>query len=323
MSDYKISPLQEFSCENVNIAFLGLEGYDAVKYKQVSAQEKLMDGTSIIKSTLLRIKSLFKGDKMSAEIFKTGGDITRLNGYKELEASVSYLQILYTNSTQARPSEVLDLVTVMEYLIEQRSSFMKGFKEDKDLVVTYYTSLVLAVLHTTEACIMSCVDVIKTPQNTVRVVMVDNLARDTVVKNVSNLARSIRSGRSNEFLKSANKIEGEVELTHEGFGVLAVVALFAVFLWSIRDIVYFYYATRNSISNYMANYAKFLELHANSQNADKTSSVKQLELAKWFRKQSDSFKVDVEATDKRVTKEIKNDTNQDIKEIQASSALIM
>lgn len=308
MQDYTVPNLTAHrSFDDSVISFLGLEGGEALEIKQQAAHEREETASSIFKNVVSRVKTMMQKDPLINAVSKSEGNIVRMVGYDQLRDSISYLELLYAKGRGSRPTIVNDISVIHDFLLQNQKKFEQGFKEENFNIISFYTTLVGALMHGTHAVILTCVEITKTPNGLHRVDLENNLSEDIILKNIEVAAQSIKSGRADEFMYSSvkNAVASEA--------VVAIMAFTALigFFWLIRDVIYYFFAAKNQLANYLETYATFLEMH--SATLPTTSGdvpAKQRGIANKMRNIADKFKGKNDALNKRVIKDLKQESNK-------------
>jgi hypothetical protein len=255
------------------------------------------------------VQQQFKDDPVLGQMLKTKGDITVIKNYDDMEQSLNGLLSLYNSSRGSNlPREILDVETIHMYLLKNRSMFKKAFSKNLREVEFFYASLCLTLFHSVALLIVRTVKFVKDGQIH-RTVLTGSMDDPVMLSNLHTVTRNIRSGKVDEFLKTALKGNGLHEFVT--LGIASGLALWII--WSIRDIVYYFFTARKKVAVWFDSYAIFLEMHAaKTAKHNKGAAKKQAALAKKFHKVSDTFDVEVESHSKRVVKQLKKLDNKEL-----------
>lgn len=286
-----------------------LSGVETMKLKRLSEDKHISISNRVMDSMLDTVQKQFKDDPILGDVLKTKGDITVIKKYSDMEDSLNALLSLYASSRgSSLPREILDLEVLHNYLLKNKSLFKKAFDLNLREVEFFYASLCLTLFHTVALCIIRTVKYVKDGEMH-RTVLSGSIDDPVVMSNLTTVTRNIRSGKVDEFLKTALK-EGK---SLREFVIPTAIGLALWVVWNIRDMVYYFFTARKKVSIWFDSYAVFLEMHAvKTARTNKGAAKKQLNIAKKFHKIASTFDVEMESHSKRVVKQLKKMDNNEL-----------
>ena len=279
------------------------------------------------------------------DIPNSKGDITKLSNYDKLTECVELIkQILIQYKQDTTPVE--DVETCIANIEERKDLFVKGFKNNTQLAMFTYNSIVLAVIAGTSLLISGAIEYIKNPDSETYQISFDKVsyakAKDSVLfNNIRDFNVICKKGDLDRALDTVITGAGKQKKHFLGASGVAGVALagaIVVILYSLlpilREITYFFYYTRTRISDYFNAQADLLTISSeNIKNGaptvDKPEKVinRQRALADRFRKIADFIMIDAKTAEHKSTNDIKveerklkaDDVMDDIPDSAASS----
>jgi len=282
------------------------EGVDVIKYNKLTESDK----NEISKDLVARVYKSIKDKTLQIDysfIEKSKGDITKIQNYADLEGSINYLQNMYNNDTNA-PKEINDLKKTLNNLKRYTRDFTTGYKKKNELVMFYYNNVVASLISATSFIIATSVDYIKDTMKDMRPVFKANLSKNKsanlFLENIRSFNSMVTKGHFKTFVDNANNVDNLV-----GLGLTAFLAI-AIAIFCIRDAVYIFFYSRNSVSENLLNLAYFVNLNANaaSQKNGKAKG-KQEKIAKQLINLSDKISVEQKVSTKKAEHDMKIEEN--------------
>ena len=253
------------------------------------------------------------------QIPKTKGDITKLDNYDKMVECID----LITKILKEYRQDTKSIDTIREALgnIEARKGmFEKAFKFNVELPMVVYSTLTLSIISSVSFMISSCIEFIKTPNEENFNISVDKVALVKTKQNLlfTNLEKFNNSCKSGQFDNAMdyvikNNIKGltgvEVGLV---VGGIAVAGLLFQIVPIMRELTFFFYHSRVSISDYFEAQADLLQMNAanveNNSNKPKKEKdkivSKQLKIVDAFRKISNAIGISNKEAEVKTAKEI-------------------
>lgn len=281
---------------------------------KLSLSDKVV--TALYKSAANKFRDIDFG-----EIELSRGDITRLKHYDTLNESLEALDdiCIYTENNCPELQIVNESMKIAK---AYKKEFCLSFLQDKAVGIMLYNTLVLSIICATNLCIAASVDFLRTPGSDMNTAMkiqksadknsnilIENLAKFNTLANNGDLKKLFDS-----FLKKENFI-GTLGTVTVGSGVavgtmaLASALAFIAFVPVMRELIYFFYNFRMSVSDYFKTQAQFLEINlAELRTADiknKSHIIKKHETRiKQLERISNTFEVKFNDSNKKTKKEV-------------------
>lgn len=246
------------------------------------------------------------------------GDITKIENYDQMIDCIDIIKKYLTEFKQ--DTDTIDqLLLAIENIKERRDEFERGFKFQIEFIMVSYCNMVLAVISSLSFLITASVEFIKEPGNDNFTVTVDKVGLQKTKNNLlfTCIKKFNKSCKTGEFDKVMEYIIGNSEKHFMGSTstLVAGVALTALILNIVpimRELIFFFYHTRTSISDYFEIQADLLQMNAynvehggiiNSKEA-KNVAAKQMKIVAAFRKLSNFFSIDSKQSEAKATKDI-------------------
>ena len=266
------------------------------------------------------------------EIPKTKGDISKLSNYEDLMDTLGILKgIVKEYKQNTKPID--DISVAIGNLSGRKDMFERAFRYDCELPMLMYNNLVMAVIAGTSFMITSCIEFIKAPRDETFIIQLDKVAynksKDALLYN--SLAKFNKSCESGDFDKAMNMIIDKKIRKFTGIavasGIVAGVIILVNIIPILRELTYFFFYVKNSISDFFGVQADLLMMNAynvqrnEALDADDKDEIveKQLAIANRFRDISNKFAIDRKKAEVEATRDIeksgkkyKLDANADI-----------
>lgn len=271
------------------------------------------------------------------EIPNTKGDITKLSKYKELRECHDVLQDIFKQYRED-DEPVRVIINATDNIENMKEIFVGGYMAKASFPISVYNTMTLAVINATSFMIATCIEYIKSPKKEgLEIVLnktgITKVKDHLVYESLKDFNDACRKGEVENALRPfiQNRARGFAMTAALGFkAALVIGGVTIAILPIIKDLVYFYYATKARVSQYFDLQAKLLEMNANElrdnpdiKTIDDKESVirKQLAIAKRFHEISNYLVVDAKGSEVEATKEIKKDKQRyKIDEVEPSAA---
>lgn len=239
------------------------------------------------------------------------GKIVDFEGYKSMIEVIGIIRSLSKNSP-----ELETLQTAIDNIVGLSQQFELGFKLKKEFVIMTYNSLVMSCVVGTSELISAYVDFVKSPD---AVELTFNTSKNSpssvIFKNLANFNTSVKKG---EFVKIINTVNKGDKESFTGAGALLPLAIIGGLLAIvpiIRELIFYFYASRMKLSDYLKLQSEFLEFNKiavennKSMTVDKRKKIikKQAKVADNLRKMSDKIRVDSQSAERHAIVEIKKE----------------
>ena len=261
------------------------------------------------------------------DIPNSKGDITRLPKYEQIEQCLTILRQIFTQYKEdTRP--VVEIQNALQYVEDNKDIFMACYAGKISLGIAMYQNITLGIISSISYMIATCIEYIKSPKNDGMEIALDKAG-------ISKVKESLMYESLLKFNDASRKgqIEGAlrplIKAKAKGFdpisvlvgvgAVVSIVGLVLACVSMIKDLVYYFYASRARVSTYLDIQADLLEMNANQLNSnadiktvgDKNSVVRrQLKIASAFRKLADKIAIDHNKNEREATNQIKADNKK-------------
>ena len=257
------------------------------------------------------------------EIPNTRGDITKLSKYDELRECHKVLRGIFQQFREKdEPINVLE--DAVDNIVNMKDIFVGAYMAKAEFPKSVYNTMTLAVINATSFMIATCIEYIKNPKKEgLEIVLnktgVAKAKEHLVYISLKDFNEACRKGEVENALRPfvQNRAKGFVMTAAIGIkAALVIGGVVLAILPIMKDLVYFYYASKARVSQYFDLQAKLLEMNANElrDNADiktegdKASVIRrQLAIAKTFHDIANYLTVDAKGSEVEATKEIKKD----------------
>lgn len=259
---------------------------------------------------------------------KSQGDITRFTHFERMRDSITTIRDIARKSGEGI-EEATEIETAFDNLIKHRDLFVKGYKLDIDIIKVFYENMVLAIIVDITYFTSVCVEFIKNPKSTVRM-EINNLkeyrSKFGFIHEV--LIKFNKSCDKGEFEKTfGGLIAGKSRKFISGIGALTLIGsagsiltligiaytLIKLFIPMLRELVYFFFATRVKLQDYFNLQADLIEANADMLDKDKSDKeviTAQRRWAERFRRYANFFALDYVPAKNKAEKEIQKDTKK-------------
>lgn len=250
---------------------------------------------------------------------KSQGDITRIENYSSMKECVDIIRDIVKQYGQS--TEPLDQIETAMYNIEQKERlFSRCFVMNVEVGMLTYNSMVMAIVRGISLMIATSIEFIKSPTDETFAMSLDKTMYkktcDTMLyNNIRRFNIACKKGDIDKCLEGLLKNAGAKNMTGAavvgGIFVGITVAGFAISMLKVllpilQDLVYIYYSSKQSLSDFLAIQADLLQansaqiIYRQDINEEKKKKIakKQVELANKFRKISNKFAIDMTTSEK-------------------------
>lgn len=255
------------------------------------------------------------------DIPNTRGDITKLPNYVKIIDSLELLDgILEHYKQDTTPVDTIS--NAVENLKLRKDVFVKAYQLNIEFPIIIYNTMTLAVIESLSYLIAAAIEFIKVPSQEGFVISLNKVALSKVKQHLlfENLEKFNKSCKNGEIDKAIDFVMKQNMKNFSGveIGIIAGAALAIGIILNIipiiRELIFLFYYTRTSISNYFDMQATLLQMNAynvEAQNArdeeeKKRIVKKQLKLVDTFRKISNTIMVDTKKSENVATKDLVN-----------------
>lgn len=241
------------------------------------------------------------------------GDITKVEGYKNMADCLSRLAVLDSNSgSLGKPLRVAQ--RAHQVLLKQRPAFTHAFgKDGSEAVRLVYANAVAALLHTVSLLCAEGVTFVKGASGNYSPVAnragIDSLAGSVIVTRLERFCDSAEKyGFEQTVTEAAPMFEREA--FNEAIGLIAGAALavtgMVALLLLARDLAEKFYSLRGTFTRWLEVQARYLDMNSASVSSP-AARAKQEEYATRLRALADRIRVDDADTERSAVKAIQDD----------------
>lgn len=254
------------------------------------------------------------------EIPKTKGDITKLSNYETLKETLGIIKGIVTEYKQ--DTKCIDEVSVAMTNIQGRKDmFERAFRGNCEMPMLMYDNMVMAVVVGTSYLITACIEFIKAPRDESFTIQLDKVAYNKskdhlIYTSISKFNHMCENG---DFDQAMNMIIDKKIRKFTGITIAGGIAVGVIILTNIipllRELVYLFYHTRVTLSDFYETQADLLTMNAynlqhndvRTNQDDKNEIIeKQNKIAEKFRKAANFFAIKNKKAEIAATKDIEN-----------------
>ena len=253
------------------------------------------------------------------------GDITKIENYELLVDALQDLEDLYT---RYRHRQNLTLIYVVKDAIENvkanKGLFIKAFAARADLPMMRYNTVVLSIVASVSFLISATIEFFIDPKTKNLNLAIDsavlkgNSNDKLLLDNLFKFNKLCKDKNFSKFMNGLIQIKAKNLIGTSAVAVIGASIVIAVTIVPIlRELVYFFYSCKTSISNYFEIQADLLEMNAarlNMEgNTDPKVARKQKELANKFRRFADKLSIQNKNASKEALYDVKDDEKEKYK----------
>jgi hypothetical protein len=259
------------------------------------------------------------------DIPRSKGDIEKLPQLRNLKECIDTIRAVVIEYKQDTKNNVDILSEAYENFTRHKTTFIKGYTLHVELIQTLYETMLLALVSATSLMISACIEYVRVPNTDTFDVSLDKAAlaksRDNLLfNNLRKFNNFCADGTLEKVAESLFKKSGSKNLVGETIllGGLAVTVLILVVLPVLRELIYFFYRARVSVSDYFAVQSELL--NANAYNVRYKESIvaserevikkKQLQTAESFKNISNLFAVKMTRAEKQTVSDISSENKK-------------
>lgn len=255
---------------------------------------------------------------------KSQGDITRIENYSSMKECVGIIRDIVKQYGQ--PTEPLDQIDTAMYNIEQKERlFSRCFIMNVEVGILTYNAMVMAIVRSISLMIATSIEFIKSPTDETFAMSLDKTmykkTGDSMLFNdIRRFNIACKKGDIDKCLEGLLKNSGAKNLTGGAIaagifvGIVAVgffISMLKVLLPLLQDLVYIFYSSKQSLSDYFALQADLLQTNSAqiiyrqdiTEEKKKKIMKKQVDMANKMRKISNTFAIDM-TTSEKVAKDL-------------------
>lgn len=281
----------------------------------LNVSDKLI--SALYKSVLEKYNFIDFGDIPNCK-----GDITRMKRYDDIKETISLLNQLKEKAGIIKLDELVAIETSLSILEHNKTDFCAGFLQNKQIIIVLFDTITLSIISGLNFIIGTMVEYISTPQGGFDVILTNHKKQKTMdnllIKNLRDFNSFAQKGELKKLFNTALNKQGFIGVALAGTAVVIATSIILVNI--IRELIFYMYNIRMSVSEYLDAQAKFLELNAMvlKSNKDmrtvqtkKSVIAKQEKTAKKLRTIADKIKLKFESSDVNTKKDLNNKTSLD------------
>ena len=252
---------------------------------------------------------------------ETRGDITKLQNYEEMLECINIIKsILIENHQETSiPDEIL---TAISNIRERKDVFEKAFNLKMDLPIVVYNTIVLSIVSSVSLIISTSIEYMKdTKQESYSIkfdkVAYNKTAQSLLFTNLKKFNKSCSNGELDKSLEYVLKSGTRQLLGLTGFNVVSIIGVTGLLMSIVpilRELVFFFFNTKQSISDYFDIQADLIQMNAEyvrnndsfgkSEKEKKEIIKRQEKVAKNFRKVANAMAIDNKKAEAKAKKDV-------------------
>lgn len=301
------------------------ESWNYKRYSNLTEESKEEINDKVVTKLFRDIKN--KAFKLDFSMFdESKGDITKTYCYDTIKNSLKFLDNLYKDINNKDLINAKNTVqTALDNLIKYKNNFKQSYSSKNRMLEYLYATTGLAILEATSYLISVSVEIVKDGYGVYKC-KVDSTSKLEKNHNLSALKKFnslCSSSQLNLAFSKLLKVRNEDILLTTG----TIIAVIMLIIFTIREVVFGYYYIRVSLSSYLEQLSKFIQLNS-MKVTDKNVKEKQEKIARKLmnlsekiavdqdlassRSEDDSKKSDKEAADSAKEKDSGSSDNSDI-----------
>lgn len=251
------------------------------------------------------------------------GDITKIENYDKLIETIGIIKSILVEFRQdTTTTDTIQLA--IQNIQERKDLFAKGFMYNLELPIMLYNTIVLSIVSATSLIIATSIEFVKDAGSMDYSIKFDKVAYVKSKDNLlySNLAKFNKACATKEVDKCIEHVikNGSRQLLGDTLGIvsfMAVVGIIVSIIPIMRELIFFFFNTKQQLSDYFTIQADLLTINAEyvKQNSmmDKTDkerreiAKKQTKFADMFRKIGNDLAVDAKNADTKTKKDLKTE----------------
>lgn len=262
------------------------------------------------------------------EIPSTKGNIRKMSKYNQIRECIEVLNNIFVQYKEnTEPVQQID--NALSNLENNADLFIASYSEDIKLGQMIYETTALGIIEALGFMIATCIEYVKDPKKQGLSIVLNKTGVMKVKSHLlyENLIKFNEACKNNDLEKALqplikNKIKNFDAVTI-GIAAIHIIAAIYVIIAAIipflKQMVYFFYATRVRMSSYLDAQADLLEMNAqelknnpNIKTVDDKNTViaRQLRIARVFHSTADKIAIDSKTAEITATKDLKADNQK-------------
>lgn len=260
------------------------------------------------------------------DIPQSRGNIYKFSKYKQVRDCIDCMHDIFVQYKEDT-APIDEIEHALSNLENNRDLFIACYAGNIEVGKMIYETIALAIVQSISYMIAVTIEFIKTPRRDTLQIVVDKTgvgkAKDHILyQSLFKFNESCASGDIDKVLRPLIKSRSKNLIETIAIGVTGAIVI-TIFASSIigflRDLVYFFYSSRERMSTYLDIQSNLLEMNAQELkdndyiatvgNKDKVIK-RQLAIASMFHKVADKIAIDAKSSDTKASREIKADTKK-------------
>lgn len=260
------------------------------------------------------------------QIPESRGDITKVEGYEEMTECVNIIKNLLIEYRQdLEPTD--SILQCIANIRERTQDWETGYQLKIEPTILLYQTMVLAVYGATSLLIDSCVEYIKDAGSDTYAIKLNKVSymkskNALLLRNVRTFNKGCDNGDIDKALELLVQSKSK-NFTGTGSVLLAVAgiaALTKIIIPVLRELIYYFFHTKQQISDYFIIQANLIDMNAValegnpysrlSDKEKKEAVAKQRKIADTFRKIGNKFQIQSRTGEKAAMTAISSDTQK-------------
>jgi hypothetical protein len=255
----------------------------------------------------------------------TKGDVTKLQNYNQIIDCINTIKDLLIQYKQ-NTNSIDTIRTALNNIQDRTSIWMKAYAIDIELPIIIYNTIVLSIVSSISFLIATCIEFIKSPSQEGFDIMIDRVAiiktKDNLLfGNLEKFNKSCAKGELDNCMNYIIKNNSKQLLGIDPFtivGGMAIAGLLINIIPIMRELIFFFYHSRQRVSDYFDIQADLL--HMNAENLrynsvrpkDEKDRIvkKQLGIVDKFRKISNFMQIKQKEAESKATKDLVETSKQ-------------
>lgn len=248
-------------------------------------------------------------DKINfGSIPNTKGDITKLENYTQLVECVDIMEKMLVEYKQSiEPTNIIK--TAIENIKSRTEKWEKAFTYNLEFPIVMYNTIVLSIVSSVSFLISATIDYVKSPgdaeyQLSINAMAASKTKDNLLFENLDKWNKACLKGDVDKCLdlvldNGKKNLMGSAGVAGTVMVTVAITGIILNILPILRELIFFFYHSKQSLSDYFAIQADLLQMNAENvkYNTEKSAKEKekirkkQLTIANKFRKISDALAI--------------------------------
>lgn len=289
------------------------------------------DQNKVLLSLTDKLYSIITDKASSVDFGKipnTKGDVTKLDGYDTLTETLDIIAKICNEYRQPDISRIPK--EALNNLIERKDIFERAFKLGIEFPIMIYNTIYLAIINATSLTIAACIEYVKSPAEETFNIALDKVGvaksqERLLYDNLEKFNKTCANGQLDKALEAVIKqnvknLSGIDDVLVFGGGLMLVTLIFNI-IPIVRELIFFFFYTRVTVSEFFEYQSDLLVMNAYNLEYNSTLSAtekkkiksKQLAIADKFKKVSNFIAIDAKQAEVKATKEIKAAKKEKVK----------